>query len=323
MRDDQLLGIHHITAIAGDPQSTLDFYAGVLGLRLVKKTVNFDDPFTYHFYFGDGEGRPGSIITFFPWTAEAGRGRQGSGQITSFAFCIPADSGKYWNHRLTGLGLEVVSANRFGDTVLIVPDPDGFNVELVETREGTGTGWNGNGVPAEAAILGLHSVTVTHRDKSPTAAFMVDELGFSAGLNEGARHRFSLGEATPGAIVDLLADSSVLPGTMGVGIIHHVAFRTGNDAEQSEIRETLVRNGRRVSPVMDRQYFRSIYFNEPGGVLYEVATDPPGFMIDEDQSNLGKELKLPAWYEPHRRSIEQVLPVVVLPDEHVTAAVRR
>jgi glyoxalase family protein len=316
----QLLGIHHITAIAGDPQNNLDFYAGVLGLRLVKKTINFDDPYTYHFYFGNGEGNPGSIMTFFPWTAEAHRGRRGSGQITSYAFSIPPDSGRYWRDRLKRFGLEITETRRFGDPMLAVADPDGFTVELIESSANGLIAWNRSDVPEQSAIQCLHSVTITHRDERPTTAFMVDEMGFVPVQSAENRFRYSLGNGLAGSIVDVVADRTVNPGTMGAGIVHHVAFRTPDDDAQIKIRETLLRNGRGVSPVMDRQYFHSVYFNEPGRVLFEIATDPPGFMTDENRESLGTELKLPPWHEPLRRSIEQALPVIVPPEVRAETA---
>jgi glyoxalase family protein len=309
---DTICGIHHVTAIAGDPQANYDFYTRILGLRLVKRTVNFDDPYTYHFYFGDGSGSPGSLITFFPWGADTQKGRRGSGQIQSFAFSVPAEALRYWQERLSVLGIRWSEAPvRFGEQVITFEDPDGFSVELVATSRDGRPGWPGGPVPSAYAIRGLHSVTLTYVDAAATIHFMNDRLGFVSAGSEGTRQRFLVGQDLPGAMIDIVADASSLPGSMGAGIVHHVAFRVADDRTQEHQREALVRSGTPVSPVMDRQYFRSIYFNEPGGVLYEIATDSPGFLIDELAGELGIALKLPPWYELQRRSIEHALPVLI------------
>ncbi len=318
-RDDirqtaQLYGIHHITAIAGDAQQNLDFYAGVLGLRLVKKTVNFDDPYTYHFYFGDSEGRPGTIITFFPWGDDAITGRHGSNHLDSYAFAIPAGSATEWVSRLSRYGVSVEPiSTRFGETVVRFRDPSGLHLELIESAITPTDGRRANGIPSSMAISGLHGATIFHRDEKPTADFLVQMLGFTAGPSENGRFRYAMSSGTPGSVVDIVVDRTAAPGRMGRGMIHHLAFRVPDDAAQLTIRETFVRDGWNVSPVRDRQYFKSIYFHEPGGVLFEVATDPPGFFTDETPETLGSALKLPPWFEQHRRSIEQALPVLVEP----------
>jgi glyoxalase family protein len=309
-----LHGIHHITAIAGDAQQNLDFYAGVLGLRLVKKTVNFDDPYTYHFYFGDPEGRPGTIITFFPWGEEGIPGRRGSGSLDAFAFAIPEGTAGEWASRLHRYGVSTDPlGKRFDETVLAFRDPTGLRVELIESGNDRGAVRGADGVPAGMAIRGLHSATILHRDQRPTADFFASALGFTIGPSDSGRYRFIAGEGGPGNVVDIVVDHAALPGRMGRGMIHHLAFRIADDEAELRIREHLLMGGWGVSPVRDRQYFHSIYFNEPGGVLLEVATDPPGFLIDEQRDSLGEALRLPPWFEPQRRSIEQALPVLVEP----------
>ncbi len=297
-------GIHHVTAIAGEPQPNVDFYVGLLGLRMVKKTVNFDDPGTYHLYYGDGAGTPGSIMTFFPW-AGAPQGRIGAGQLTVTSFSVPAASLGYWTERLVAAGVRFEKPeNRFGETVLRFPDPDGLRLELVAAGEDHREGWTDGTVPAEDAVRGFHHVTLVVADPSRTARLMTDTLGFrQTGETEG-RTRY---EAGPGNTVDV-ADGTGFPrGTMGVGTVHHVAFRVPDEETQLELREEVAALGYNVTPVLDRNYFRSIYFREPGGVLFEVATNPPGFAVDEEPEHLGETLKLPPWLEPQRDRLEEVL----------------
>ena len=305
-------GIHHITGIAGDAQRNLDFYAGILGLRFIKKTVNFDDPYTYHFYFGNEAGEPGTILTFFPWSSEGKPGRRGVGQTESFAFSVPAESMGYWQTRLVRLGVTILGVNqRFGDPVLRFEDSDGAVVELVAREGDERLPWAGV-VPSEHAIRGFHSVTLLEAAPAPTGAFLREHLGMVEVGTEGNRIRFSPG-GSAGA-VDLAIQADLLPGQWGRGTIHHIAFSARDDEQQQQMREALLRSGVSVTPVADRQYFRSIYFHEPGGVLFEVATDGPGFTIDESVEGLGSDLKLPPWYEEGRKLIEQRLPFVIHPE---------
>jgi glyoxalase family protein len=306
-------GIHHVTAIAGEPQRNVDFYVGVLGLRLVKKTVNFDDPGTYHLYYGDGVGTPGAVMTFFPW-AGAPRGRIGSGQLTVTSFSIPATSLGHWTERLVEGGVRFEKPeDRFGETILRFPDPDGLRLGLVAAADEGREGWSDGPAPAEHAVRGFHHVMLTVADPSRTAKLMTDTLGFrQIGEAEG-RTRYEAGEGGPGSTVDL-ADGTGFPrGTMGVGTVHHVAFRVPDDETQLALREEVAALGYNVTPVLDRNYFRSIYFREPGGVLFEIATDPPGFAVDEEVEHLGENLKLPPWLEPQREQLEGTLPSLRVP----------
>jgi len=306
-------GIHHVTAICGEPQRNADFYAGLLGLRLVKKTVNFDDPGTYHLYYGDGAGSPGSIMTFFPWVS-APRGRIGAGQLTVISFSFPASSLGYWTERLVESGVRFERPeDRFGETVLRLSDPDGLRLELVAAPDDRREVWAGGPVPAEHTVRGFHHVTLASSDPAETSRLMSDTLGFRQTGEAEGRTRFEAGEGGPGNTVDV-ADGTGFPwGTMGVGTVHHVAFRVPDEEAQLELRERVAALGYNVTPVLDRNYFRSIYFREPGGILFEVATDPPGFAADEDPEHLGESLKLPPWLEPQRDRLEDVLPPLRAP----------
>jgi glyoxalase family protein len=279
-------GIHHITAIASDPQRNLDFYTQTLGLRLVKLTVNFDDPGTYHLYFGDKSGTPGSILTFFPWPG-APRGRHGNSQATVISFGVPSLEG--WSARLPDARL----VQRFGVDVLSFTDPDGLQLELVPSG---GTGFAG--------------VTLSESGYESTAKLLLETFGYTLQGNEGNRYRYV---STAGNFVDLVCQPDARRGAMGAGTVHHVAFRAESDAIQKDWRRDLLKLNYDVTPVLDRQYFHSIYFNEPGGVLFEIATDPPGFATDETPDNLGTHLKLPPWLEPARPEIEASLPPLRLP----------
>lgn len=304
-----ILGIHHITAIASDPQRILDFYTQVLGLRLVKLTVNFDDPGTYHFYFGDYRGTPGSILTFFPWPGMR-RGSVGNGQVSASAFAVPADSLPFWEARLQEVGTPVEDAGeRFGEPVLRCADPDGMPFELVGTLPWTCEHvWKDGPVPTENAIGGFHSATLCEEGYQQTAALLQDVMGLKLEAQQGERSRYSAGGGGPGAFIDLVCRPDGKTGALGAGTVHHIAWRTPDDEQQQMWRERLVRQGYNVTPVLDRSYFRSIYFREPGGVLFEIATDPPGFGLDEPVKRLGEKLKLPQWLEPQRAAIEKALP---------------
>jgi glyoxalase family protein len=306
-------GIHHVTAISGEPQRNVDFYVGLLGLRLVKKTVNFDDPGTYHLYYGDGAGSPGSIMTFFPW-AGAPNGRVGAGQLTVTSFSFPASSLGYWTERLVEGGVRFEKPeDRFGETVLRFPDPDGLRLELVAAADDAREGWAEGPVPPEHSVRGFHHVTLTSSDPAGTAGLMTDSLGFRQTGEAEGRTRFEAGEGGPGNTVDVANGSGFPRGTMGVGTVHHVAFRVPDEEAQLDLREKVAALGYNVTPVLDRNYFRSIYFREPGGVLFEIATDPPGFAADEDREHLGESLKLPPWLEPRREELEGMLPSLRVP----------
>jgi glyoxalase family protein len=302
-------GIHHVTAIAGRRAHNFAFYTRTLGLRFVKRTVNFDDPGTYHFYFGDEVGHPGTILTFFPWEhAEPWRGGIGLTQTTTFR--VPAASIAYWAHRLIDKGVvHEPPIRRFGEPVLAFTDPDGMSLALVGVASAEAEpAWSGGDIPAEHAIRGFHGVTLMLDKAAPTEAILTDVLGFAAAGREGALRRYRANDGL-GGVVDIHEVGGFLPGRMGRGAVHHVAFRAADDAEQAEMARKLL-DGHRLQPTeqRDRQYFRSIYFFEPGGVLFEIATDVPGFTVDEPQATLGAALKLPPFLEPRRREIEAMLP---------------
>jgi glyoxalase family protein len=307
-------GIHHVTAIAGDPQANLDFYVGVLGLRFVKRTVNFDDPGTYHFYYGDRIGSPGTLLTFFPW-AGAQRGRRGPGQAEVTAFAIPAGSLGYWTERLKAHGVAFDGpAARFDEEAVSFLDPDGLALELVARADAAAvTPWSEGPIAAEHEIRGFHSVALAVARSSPTAALLEGVMGYRAVGESGGRRRFVADHAGPGAFVDVVESSDTPAGRMGTGTVHHVAFRAADDAEQAAARDTLLAERMRVTPVQERNYFRSIYFREPGGVLFEIATDPPGMTVDEPVESLGESLKLPPWYERLRPELERHLPKIAVP----------
>jgi glyoxalase family protein len=368
-----ILGIHHVTAIATDPQTNVDFYAGMLGLRLVKRTVNFDDPGTYHFYYGDETGRPGTILTFFPWPM-ARRGQRGTGQATVTSFSVPEGSLGWWRDRLAAQGIVYSDPEeRFEEDAMVVLDPDGLMLELVAHAGADGAApWAGGPVPERHAIRGLRSVTLAVQGYEKTAALLTGTLGFEpagelrnrfrfqvggaggAGATQGVSAETSAGspapgpagsagrasavtaetppeafpaalggvtvgaaagDAVPGTLVDVVCSPDVAPGRVAAGTVHHVAWRVAGDAEQVKWRAALAGEGLDVTPVLDRQYFHSIYFREPGGVLFEIATDAPGFGLDEPVATLGESLKLPPWLEPHRERIAGVLPPISMPVE--------
>lgn len=312
-------GIHHVTAIAGDPQRNLDFYEGVLGLRLVKKTVNFDDPGTYHLYYGDGVGSPGTIMTFFPWSG-APKGRRGTGQVAVTAFSIPEGAIGYWVHRLIEHGVPFEGpVDRFDERVISFEDPDGLLLELVAGDAGEAAGteepsfWEDGPVPAENAVRGFFGVTLWEEGHDGTTRILTDVLGLHPVRDDGKRFRFAADGGAPGSVVDVVCQPEGWRGAVAVGIVHHLAFRADDERHQQELHGEVSSHGLDVTPVLDRQYFRSIYFREPGGVLFEIATDPPGFAIDEDKEHLGEELKLPPRIERRRRQLEEVLPPLRLP----------
>jgi glyoxalase family protein len=302
-------GIHHVTAISGKATHNLDFYTHVLGMRFVKKTVNFDDPATYHLYYGDAEGHPGTILTFFPWE-HAAPGRAGVGLAQETAFCVPPSSIGYWTHRFVEKGVtHEALEKRFGEPVLPFKDPDGLILALVGAAGAeTEPAWHTTDIPTEHAIRGFHGVILLLEDASPTASVLTDVLGFNKVGEDGQLIRFRASEAI-GGYVDIREAKGFLAGRLGQGSVHHIAFRAADDTRQAEMAHKLVANhGLRPTQQIDRQYFRSVYFHEPGGILFEIATDQPGFAVDEALDSLGRDLKLPAFLEPRRKEIEAVLP---------------
>jgi glyoxalase family protein len=308
------MGIHHITAIAGDPQRNIDFYTGVLGLRLVKVTVNFDDPGSYHLYYGDELGHPGSILTFFPWP-EGRPGRQGTGQVGTVSLAIPPASLGFWVERLLGQSVKYEGpVRRFDEPVLSFKDPDGLLLELVATgRVADVPPWPDGPIPSDHAIRGLHAAVIWEDGDSGTADFLIRVMGFQPVGEEGHTFRFQAADTGSGTVVDLRRAPGFWRGAGGVGTVHHVAFRAPTDEDQVVKRDEIERKGFDITPVIDRQYFHSVYFREPGGVLFEIATDPPGFTIDESPAELGTHLKLPPVYEASRERIERRLPPLRLP----------
>lgn len=305
-----LPGLHHVTAICGDPQRNVAFYAGVLGLRLIKKTVNFDDPGTYHLYYADGVGTPGSVLTFFPF-AGARPGRPGTGVTSTTAFAIPSASLDWWAARLQEAGVVVrATSSRFdGEHFLSFADPDGLELELVASDAPSAfQPWADSPVPEAHQLQGFHSVTLVESAPAPTEQVLVEHLGWRLVAQDGQRRRFQSPTGGPASLVDVIVDPALPPVNSGRGSVHHVAFRVADDESEAAWREHLVERGHAISPVIDRNYFHSLYFREPGGVLFEIATDPPGFTIDEPLARLGQRLMLPPQYEPMRARIEAHLP---------------
>jgi glyoxalase family protein len=301
-------GLHHVTAIASDPQRNVDFYTRVLGLRLVKQTVNYDRPEVYHLYYGDAEGRPSTILTFFPWL-DVPKGRQGTGLTTTTAFSVPPESMGWWQRHLSGLDIEIQGPRtRNDEEVLTFHDPDGLIIDLVATPDDTRSGWDGEAsVPAEQAVRGLHSVTLSERLPEPTIDMLTGLLGMTMIGEHGNRARLAMADGAAGAVVDIaseLRDTGLQAG----GTVHHIAFRAPDQQTQARWRQELLDDGLNVTEIRDRRYFTSIYFHEPGGVLLEIATDQPGFAVDEPLLELGRALKLPPWLEPSRDQIIGSLP---------------
>lgn len=319
-------GIHHVTAIAGDPHRNLAFYGRTLGLRFVKLTINFDDPGTYHFYFGDASASPGSILTFFPW-ASAPKGRRGTGEVSATAFNVPQHSLAFWRKRLTAAGVtNLQDSDRFGQPVLTFLDPDGMRLELIETDSLEPFAYDPyafdatpSDIPIESAIRGFHSVTLTLADDAASARLLTGPLAFKSGPRQGNRVRYVATGPTPDAtptgatIIDIVTDPSLPQSTLGAGTVHHLALRATDDAHQQRMSEALTAIGRRPTAQRERIYFRSIYFREPGGVLLEIATDGPGFAADQPASELGTRLMLPPWLQRDQRTLEGILPKLSLP----------
>src|SRR3989442_2905512 len=309
-----VLGLHHVTAISSDPQKTLDFYTKILGLRLIKLTINYDDPGTYHVYFGDEIGNPGTVLTLFPWPGQP-RGRKGAGQATNTSFSIPQESVMYWQDRLKSHAVSPEAPRkRFGETVLSFEDHDGQGLELVGTKViEDRSGWTKGPVPKEHAIRGFHSVTLLEEVLERTESVLVDTLGFRQVGEEENRFRYEAKKGAAGTIVDVVSRPKAQRGFVSVGTVHHVAFRASDDQHQKDLRQEILKADINVTAVINRNYFRSIYFREHGGVLFEVATDQPGFTIDESPEQLGTRLALPPWLEHSRTEIEKSLPRVTLP----------
>jgi len=304
-------GIHHITAIAGDPQKNVDFYTGILGLRMVKKTINFDAPDVYHLYYGDEIGSPGTILTFFPFTG-ARKGTKGTGEMTYTAFSVPIDSLDYWKDRLSKYGISVSTVlHRFGEQLIRFEDHDGLGIELIATDKDNRTSWTYGKIPQDKAIQGFYGATLNLKAKELTEQLLTEMMDYRFVGEEDGRYRYGT-EGKPGDIIDIVVDKNGRQGTQSAGTVHHIAFRTANDASQLEVQRKLMKAGVQVTEVKDRNYFKSIYYREPGGVLFEIATDEPGFAIDEEVSNLGEKLKLPEWVEPQRDQLEKRLPVLHL-----------
>jgi glyoxalase family protein len=311
---ERVNGLHHITAIAGPAQENLDFYAGVLGMRLVKKSVNQDDPGTYHLFYADAEGHPGSDLTFFPW-AQMAPPRMGHGLATEVGLEIPPGSLEYWRSRLEKYGAQLGAAEtRFGEKTLPVVDPHGLRLALVESaaRPRPFTPWDGGPVPGERQIRGLYGAQVWERRAAVTEAFLTGILGFQTLGSENGWTRYGFEDAA--GVIDVRETPDVRPGAWGVGSVHHLAWRVEDDEQQLAVRAQLEEVGVHPTPVIDRFWFHSVYFREPGGVLFELATDGPGFAVDEDPAHLGEALVLPPWLEPSRGEIEAVLPTLRPPE---------
>lgn len=303
-------GIHHITAIAGDAQRNIDFYTGVLGLRLVKKTVNFDDPGTYHFYFGDEQGHPGTIITFFPWQ-DLEQGTVGDGQVGVTVYAVPTGALGFWEKRLQNHKVHTEYTTRFGERYLAFSDPDGLKLELVERPASEQKAWTWAGITAETAIMGFDGAVLYSHRPQETMQLLDGGLGLEKVAEDNGFIRYrSL--ADRGSIVDIRATASAVIGRQGTGTVHHIAWRASSAEDQMQWQSLLYESGYRVTPVQDRNYFTSIYFREKGGILFEIATDGPGFAIDENLAELGTALKLPAQYEKYRSQLEKSLPAIYI-----------
>ncbi|ASS68335.1 MULTISPECIES: ring-cleaving dioxygenase [unclassified Paenibacillus] len=302
-------GIHHITAFATDPQGIVDFYAGVLGLRMVKKTINFDAPEVYHLYFGDEHGSPGTILTFFPHPGSR-KGRVGGGQVGMTTLAVPPGSMGFWEERLARFGVDTSKAVRFGEELLQFADREGMLLEIVEREQGPENSWSFGGVPSDKAVKGFGGALLYSTNSAATRRALTDTLGLKAAGESGGFARF-IGEGELGNIVDVPLED-VEYGSGGAGTVHHIAWRAKDFAEHEQWRAAASAGGFQPTPVIDRQYFNAVYFRESGGILFEIATDPPGFAVDEAEDQLGAKLMLPDWYEPHRGQIEAgLLPITV------------
>ncbi|TVT41370.1 ring-cleaving dioxygenase [Hymenobacter setariae] len=308
--ENNILGLHHITAIASNAQRNFNFYTKVLGLRFLKRTVNFDAPDTYHFYFGDEVGSAGTILTFFPWENMT-PGRRGPGQATEIGYAVPKGSLDFWQKRFEANGVTYNKpAEKFGERYLTFLDPDGLKLELTEVADDSRTPWATADVSADVATRGFHHITLTLSDVKATAAVLTDVFGYRLVAQHVNRFRYATDALGTANIVELVAAPGEARGHVAAGSVHHVAFRVKDDATQLYFRDLLIKKGFQVTPQIDRQYFHAMYFREPGGVLFEVATDNPGFMVDEPLAELGTHLMLPPQYESQRAAIEAHLPVL-------------
>jgi len=314
--ETSISGLHHVTAIASHPQENVDFYAGLLGLRLVKRTVNFDDPTAYHLYYGDELGSPGSIVTFFYWPGQAGRGQVGAGQPSALAFSAPSGSIEFWEDRIQAGGGTTQRTHIFHQEALEFDDPDGIPLVIIPEAVDSRVGWQGSDVPSNYALRGVHSVELTVRSSQLTETLLTECLGFRLEEQMGQRARYAVGPGGAGRFLDIEEDPQAHLGVSGAGPIHHLACSVRRDEDQLNMLKRLQRSGLAASSVKDRNYFRSIYFREPAGILLEIATETPGFMIDEVPENLGGTLQLPKEFEHSREEIESVLPPIVAPVYH-------
>lgn len=306
--ENRILGLHHITAIADNAKRNLDFYTQVLGVRLVKKTVNFDDPGTYHFYFGNEEGTPGTILTFFPWEG-IGKGTNGSGLATHIGYSVPKGSLEFWKNRFQQFNITFEENEIFGEKLISFQDPDGLQIQFIESsRPDDRKVWTTDDIKDENALKGFHNITLTLKKADPTIKVLTDIFGYDLQKQEGERYRFATDAIDTANLVDIIENDKIAAGRNAAGTNHHVAFRVKDDNVLMEFREKVMSAGLSITPKIDRDYFYSLYFREPGGVLFEIATDNPGFTVDEPLNELGQNLKLPKQHEALRTKIEEVLP---------------
>lgn len=306
--ENKVLGLHHITAIASDAQKNLDFYTKVLGLRLVKKTVNFDDPGTYHFYFGNESGEAGTILTFFPWQG-MGRGRVGRGMATHITYSIPQGALDFWKSRLAAHEIPYTEDVIFGENYIAFQDPDGLELQFVESMDADPRrAWFTDEVDETVALRGFYATTLTLQNKEATEKVLTDILGYTLLKQDGNRYRYATNTVETARYLDIIENPKATRGNNAAGTNHHIAFRVKNEEDLMEMRKKVLSSGLNITPKIDRDYFYSLYFREPGGVLFEIATDNPGFTIDEPLADLGQSLKLPKQFEGARTEIEAVLP---------------
>ena len=306
--ENRILGLHHITAIADNAKRNLDFYTQVLGVRLVKKTVNFDDPGTYHFYFGNEEGTPGTILTFFPWEG-IGKGTNGSGLATHIGYSVPKGSLEFWKNRFQQFNVNFEEGEIFGEQLISFQDPDGLQIQFIESATPDNRKvWTTDDIKDENALKGFHNITLTLKKADPTIKVLTDIFGYDLQKQEGERYRFATDAIDTANLVDIIENDKIAAGRNAAGTNHHVAFRVKDDNVLMEFREKVMSAGLSITPKIDRDYFYSLYFREPGGILFEIATDNPGFTVDEPLNELGQSLKLPKQYEAMRTQIEEALP---------------
>ena len=306
--DNRILGLYHITAIADNAKRNLDFYTKVLGVRLVKKTVNFDDPGTYHFYFGNENGTPGTILTFFPWEG-IGKGTNGSGMATHIGYSVPKGSLEFWKNHLQSLNVATEEGEIFGEKMISFKDPDGLQLQLIEpSTQDNRKVWTTDDIKNENALKGFHNVTLTLKKADPTIKVLTDILGYNLQKQDGERYRLATNAIDTANLVDIIENNAVPAGRNAAGTNHHIAFRVKDDNVLMDYREKVLSAGLSITPKINRDYFYSLYFREPGGVLFEIATDNPGFTVDEPLNELGTNLKLPIQYEGMREKIERALP---------------